>query len=220
MMYRVPGFGSAQRLSDYFKGLAPGLFLRELCLRPGAVGALCPSSRHLARHMAKQVPASGDGLVVELGAGTGVVTQALLDSGVPAHRLLVIEYSGPFVRRLRKRFPHLNVVQGNAADLRRLLPPEARVRAIVSSLPLCSLPAPMTHSILEQWQHLLHDNGVAIQFTYNLRRPKWKNQLRAQQTGSKIIWANLPPANISTFSFKTAKLPAPRHEHVSAEPYR
>lgn len=217
-MYRVPGLGPAQRLSDYLKGLAPGLFLRELCQRPGTVGAICPSSRHLARHMARQVPMSGDGLVVELGAGTGAVTQALLDNGVPPHRLLVVEYSAPFVRRLRKRFPHLNVVQGNAADLCRLLPPEARVQAIVSSLPLCSLPASMTDSILEQWKHLLHDNGVAVQFTYNLRRPKWKIQLQAQQTGSKIVWANLPPANISTFSFKTAKLSAPRHEHVSAEP--
>ncbi|HWL28771.1 MAG TPA: methyltransferase domain-containing protein [Burkholderiaceae bacterium] len=156
--------------------------------------------------MARQIPASSEGLVIELGGGTGSITQALLDHGVPPERLLVVEFSISFVRQLRQRFPQLNVIHGNAADLSLWVPSGTKVNAIVSSLPLCSLPEPITQSILHQWSMLLHEDGVAIQFTYNLRRPRWRKHIQARQTHSKIVWANLPPANITTFSFKTAKL--------------
>ncbi|MGB3289604.1 MAG: methyltransferase domain-containing protein [Burkholderiaceae bacterium] len=219
MLHRVLEFGRVGRVSDYLKSMAPGVFLHELCAKPGIIGAICPSSVYLARNMARQIPRDGNGLVVELGGGTGSVTQALLNHGISPDRLVVVEFSSLFVQRLRKRFPHVNVVHGNAADLGRLLPPDSQVDAIVSSLPLCSLPEPMTQSILEQWRQLLHEGGVAVQFTYNLRSPKWRKHLQAQQIDAKIVWANLPPAKISTFSFKTAKLPTP-HEFLPPEPPR
>ncbi len=211
-MLRVLRLGRAQRFSQYFKNIAPGIFLQELLNRPGAIGAICPSSRFLARRMARQIPASEDGLIIELGGGTGVITRALLDHGVAPERLKVIEFSSPFVQTLRERFPQVEVIHGNAADLCELIPKKTKVRAIVSSLPLCSLPEPITQSILEQWRTLLHDGGVAIQFTYNLRSPKWRRLVQARQTSSQLVWANLPPANITTFSFQSAKLPLSTHE--------
>src|SRR3546814_8261456 len=102
--------------------------------------------------MALEVPRADDGLVIELGGGTGVITQALLDQGVAPEKLMVIEYSNQFVQKLRTRFSNLNIVHGNAADLCQLVPQNQKVSAIVSSLPLCSLPAPMTRLILQQWQ--------------------------------------------------------------------
>lgn len=212
MVYRLLKLGHPRRVAHYFKNLAPGVFLQELCARPGAIGAICPSSPYLARRMAQQVP-EGDGIVVELGGGTGVITRALLDHGVPPQRLIVIELSSSFVQRLRDRFPDVRIVHGSAADLAQLIPQGEPIRAIVSSLPLCSLPAPISHAILDQWRILLNDDGVAVQFTYNLRRPGWRDSLRAQEIRSTVVWANLPPANISTFSFKTRKLTPPRHEH-------
>ncbi len=211
MMQRVLKLGRAQRVSEYLKNMAPGIFFQELYSRPGSIGAICPSSRYLARQMARQLPAADDGLIIELGGGTGVITRALLDHGVAPERLKVIEFSSPFVERLRQRFPDIEVIHGNAADLCELIPRDARIRAIVSSLPLCSLPDSITQSILRQWQTLLQDGGVAIQFTYNLRLPKWRSYLQAHQTDSKVVWANLPPANITTFSFKPAQ-PHPSHE--------
>ncbi|WP_353147944.1 methyltransferase domain-containing protein [Pollutimonas bauzanensis] len=212
MMLRGISLGRARRVSEYLKNIAPGVFFQELYNRPGAIGAICPSSRYLARQMARQVPVSDDGLIIELGGGTGVITRALLDHGVAPDRLKVVEFSSPFVQRLRQRFPHIDVIHGNAADLSLLLPPGMKIRAIVSSLPLCSLPEPITRAILQQWQLLLQDGGVAIQFTYNLRLPKWRAHLKARQTESKVVWANLPPANITTFSFTQAKLTHPSHE--------
>lgn len=201
MMHRVLRLGRAQRLADYVKKVAPGIFIQELCTRPGAIGAICPSSRYLAKHMAEQVPLDRDGLVIELGGGTGVITQALLDQGVDPDNLIVIEFSRPFVQRLRQRFSNVRIVHGNAAELCKLVPPGKKINAIVSSLPLCSLPPAVTRSILQQWQTLLHDEGVAIQFSYHLRTPKWRHYIAPKCTNSRIVWANLPPANITTFSF-------------------
>jgi len=199
-MHRVLQFRRATRLVEYVRNIAPRLFVQELAARPGAVGAICPSSRYLAAHMARQVPLDG-GLVVELGGGTGAITQALLAHGVRPADLLVVEHSSAFVQRLRNRFSHLDIVQGDAADLARLVPPGRKISAIVSSLPLCSLPPAKTRAILRQWQELLAPEGRAIQFTYSLRTPEWRRHLPASRTHSKIVWANLPPANIMTFSF-------------------
>ncbi|MBV6303654.1 methyltransferase domain-containing protein [Candidimonas humi] len=200
-MHRVLRFPHAERITGYIRNIAPGLFIQELFTQPGAVGAICPSSRYLARNMARQVPAESDGLVIELGAGTGAITQALLDHGVAPEDLMLVEYSRPFVQRLRQRFAGLNIVHGNAAELARLVPAGRKIRAIVSSLPLCSLPEHQTRAILQQWQTLLGRDGVAIQFSYHLRKPKWRQYMEPQHTRSRIVWANLPPANITTFTF-------------------
>ncbi|TAL86117.1 MAG: methyltransferase domain-containing protein [Candidimonas sp.] len=207
MMHRVLRFERAQRLNEYIKNIAPGIFIQEFFTQPGSIGAICPSSRYLARRMAQQVPRDTDGLVIELGGGTGVITQALLDQGIAPKNLMVVEYSRPFVRRLRERFSNVDIVHGNAADLCQLVPPKQKIKAIVSSLPLCSLPDHLTQMILQQWQTLLHENGVAIQFSYHLRTPKWRHYLTPKHTCSKMVWANLPPANITTFSFSEPSLP-------------
>lgn len=217
MMQRVLRLRQARQVSDYLKKLAPGVFLQEFCARPGTVGAICPSSRFLAHRMAREVAHYKDGLIIELGPGTGVVTKALLKQGVAPERLLVVEYSNRFVQRLRKQFPHVTIVHGNAADLCQIVPKGVKVSAIVSSLPLCSLPEAVTQSIVQQWQRLLHDSGIAVQFTYNLHRPKWHKHIQARQTGSSVVWANLPPAKVATFSFHTIKLSPPHHEHPPAE---
>jgi phospholipid N-methyltransferase len=197
------------------------MFLNELLARPAAVGAICPSSRFLARAMAR--PLSNLSLngphdyIIELGAGTGNVTQALLDQGVPPERLVVIELSKPFTARLRQRFPGLTIIQGSATDLASLLPPNARVRAIVSSLPLCSLPHPVMRTILQQWQSLLGpSNGLAVQFTYNLGQPVWAKHIGGTRTAQSVVWLNCPPARVSTYQFHpTAILP---HEFIPSQP--
>lgn len=175
------------------------LFVREWVGRPSAVGALCPSSRHLAREMADAVP-DGDGLVVELGGGTGAITAALLERGVAPRRLVVVERSPAFVQHLRRRFPDVSVVWGDARQLERLLPPGARVDAIVSCLPLRTLPRDDVTAIVDQCRRVLPADGVLIQFTYDLR-PPGRHPLGDPAfvaSGSRIVWANIPPARIVT----------------------
>lgn len=109
-------------------------FAKEMLLHPREVGAVCPSSPRLAQAMADCIP-DGEGLVAELGAGTGVVTEAIL-SRVPSSELVVLEQSADFCRILRDRYRNVRIIQGDAARLCSYIPQNVPIRAVVSSLPL------------------------------------------------------------------------------------
>jgi phospholipid N-methyltransferase len=172
------------------------LFARELVDNPGGIGAVWPSSRRLARSMAARVPRAGRGLVVELGAGTGIVTEALLDKGIDARRLLIVERSASFVAHLRQRFPQLTIVHGDAARLGAIVK-GVPVDSIVSSLPLRSLPEAEAAAITGQWPDLLAPRGIIVQFSYDLRAMNRRRVPGFAELGSAIVWANLPPARVT-----------------------
>jgi len=177
------------------------LFTREIWANPRAMGAACPSAPALASCMASRVPLDRDGLVVELGGGTGAVTAALLKHGVPPWKLVVIERSPTLVNHLRRRFPQLRVVQGDAAQLAQLLSHDRSrgVGGIVSSLPLRSLPPAVTRAIGHQFETLLDAGGLLVQYTYDLRGTQPGLLPYFRRRSSKIIWSNLPPARVEVF---------------------
>jgi phospholipid N-methyltransferase len=175
------------------------IFLREWAGNPRAMGAVCSSSRKLARGIAEMVPAIDEGYVVELGAGTGAVTRALLEAGVPAERLIVIERSEKLVDYLRHTFPGLHVLCGDAAQLTDLLQNDASVRAVVSSLPLFSLPESTVRAIMGQVGTALDRGGCFIQYTYALTRALPHVPGSFRRVTSKRILSNLPPARVDAF---------------------
>ncbi|MER1968371.1 methyltransferase domain-containing protein [Castellaniella sp. GW247-6E4] len=173
------------------------LFVGEWLRGPGSVGAVCSSSRWLARELASHAPI-GEGLVVELGAGTGIVTEALLERGISPGRLIVVERSEAFSGHLRRRFPGVTVICGDAAQLGTLLPQGLRIDALVSSLPLRSVPLTERHRIIEQWERTLDPDSALIQFTYDIR-PQTRTcscDQAFEVHDSRIVWANLPPARV------------------------
>ena len=97
-------------------------FLRSLLREPLSVGALVPSSRFLANLLVSDIEPGSR--VIELGAGTGAVTQAILNAGVFADDLTLIEQNEEFAALLRKRFPETTVLEANAVSFRRHLPPD------------------------------------------------------------------------------------------------
>ena len=185
---------------DLLRRSAPWVFVREFARRPNAVGSVWPSSSRLARQMAARVPAPGGRWVVQLGGGTGVLTQALLERGIGPERLIVVERSPVFARHLSKRFPRTQVVLGDAACLEQLLPPAVRAGSIVSSLPLLSLPRAEVSTILQQWHRVLPREGVAVQYTYNLGKVRLLGRNGFEIRDEDIIWRNLPPARIMVLS--------------------
>jgi phosphatidylethanolamine/phosphatidyl-N-methylethanolamine N-methyltransferase len=187
------------------KGCAPWLFAREMFSQPATVGAVWPSSGRLARSVASRVPRHGDGLVVELGGGTGAVTHALLQRGIAPGRLTVIECSPVFVRHLRARFPGVNILQGDAAELGELLPRGSCIDAIVSSLPLRSLPAREAEAIVAQWGALVGDGSIVVQFTYDLRDTEHLLLPGFRHRASDIVWANFPPARVLALEYRGAE---------------
>ena len=179
---------------------AEGLFFARWLAAPHKVGALIPASRHLARAMAEQiVPESG--LVVELGAGTGSVTRALIAAGLSCENLVVVERDPAFCRLLTKTFPGVSVLCGDALRLRALLAPLgiARVGAIVSSLPLLSMPGPTRQRIVEECFALLPANGMLVQYTYGAFSPLRRRKSGLKGEIAERVWRNFPPAAVWRF---------------------
>src|SRR5579875_4182805 len=117
-------------------------FIRTWIGKPISTGAVMPSGKALAAAMARYVDPHAEGPVVELGPGTGPVTEALVQRGIDPSRLVLVEFNPDFCRLLRSRYPAATVVQGDAYRLRRLLDTYLRepAAAIVSSLPLLTKP--------------------------------------------------------------------------------
>ena len=142
------------------------------------------------------------GLVVELGPGTGPVTEALLARGVAPERLLLVEYSATFCALLRARFPQVRVIQGDAYRLADTLADavDGPVSAIVSSLPLLNKRDGERHALLDQAFELMGPDGLFVQFTYGMTSPipLEKSGKRPAFFGEadKPVWLNLPPARV------------------------
>src|SRR6266568_513759 len=117
-------------------------FIRSWIEKPLTTGAVTPSGRALARTMAAYIDPSRPGPVIELGPGTGPVTEALLAQGIDPSRLVLVEFNPVFCRLLRSRYPAATVVQGDAYRLKHLLGSLMRepAAAVVSGLPLFTKP--------------------------------------------------------------------------------
>jgi len=179
----------------------------ELLNNPGPVGSAVPSSRFLARRMASFLPRSPKGYIVELGAGTGAITDALLKRGIPADRILPVERSETMVKLLRRRFPSLSIALGDATELRLLLktwlPNDAlEISYVVSSLPLRSLPENVVVSIVQEIYHVLPEHGKLLQYTYDLRKTPHPFLANFKRCRTTVVWANIPPARVDVFEKK------------------
>src|SRR5215216_6055186 len=96
-------------------------FIRSWLEKPLAIGAVTPSGRVLARSMAHYVDPRVSGPVIELGPGTGPVTEALIERGVAEERLVLVEFNPTFCQLLRARFHKATVLQGDAYGVLRRL---------------------------------------------------------------------------------------------------
>jgi len=139
-----------------------------------------------------------------LGAGTGAITRQLLKSGLEGHQLVSVERSNAMSEHLRKTFPELTVLEGDACELRVLLKQHLglgvdAVSSIVSGLPLRSLPGQVVDAIVSEVYQTLSPGGRFIQFTYDIR-PRANPVLSAfRRKETRIIWANFPPARVDVY---------------------
>jgi len=171
-----------------------GEFLRGLISDPKGVSAPTPSSPALARAIAAEVDPLRDGLVIELGPGTGVVTQALLEHGIPAQRVVAIEQEPSFVGLMRERFPQVTVCDGDALLFENCIPVGAKVAAVVSGLPLLNLPLPTRCSLLRRALRRQGRGGRFIQLSYGWQPPALPEP--GTDLNGKIVWRNFPPAHV------------------------
>lgn len=173
-------------------------FIRSWLERPLSTGAVTPSGRVLARTMARYVSPGMAGPVVELGPGTGPVTEALIAKGIAPERLVLVEFNPTFCQLLRTRFPAATVVQGDAYGMRRLLTGllQQPAAAIVSGLPLVTKPVRMRLRLLRDALELLRPGAPFVQFTYAVVPPIPNRLAGVRAEASERIWKNMPPARV------------------------
>jgi phosphatidylethanolamine/phosphatidyl-N-methylethanolamine N-methyltransferase len=176
-------------------------FLKSWIDNPLRVGAVMPSGKYLARAMARAVDPSVPGPIIELGPGTGPVTEALVARGIAPDRLVLVEYDADFCARLRLRFPTATVVQGDAYHLAQtlagLLPVPAA--AVVSSLPLTTKPDRVCIQLAQDAFSLMRPGAPFVQFTYGVTSPVPRRIAGMSAQDSPRVWRNVPPARVWTY---------------------
>ena len=179
-------------------------FVKTFVRAPRQTGSICPSSKALVSALVRAVPQKDCGLVVDLGAGTGIITEELLSTGVPPRSVVAVECCEPLVRGLRRKFPEVLVLGEDARDLNRLLAvnhTDEPVRAIVSSLPFRSMPNRIVDAIAYEMKEVLQQRGgCLIQYSYLwwLRYPLRKYGFIPQRRF--LVFKNVPPAVVEVYT--------------------
>ena len=176
-------------------------FLKGFLLTPRSIGAVLPSSASLAQAMTDHIDTNKEGFILELGPGTGAITQAILKTGLDPSRLIALELSPSFSKELQKRFPGITVIEGSASELVSLIK-EKNIHTIISSLPLRSLPKATRQKILASIQNILEPNDIFIQFTYSFLEDRNYYPDNAELIETVTVWQNIPPAKVQVFQMK------------------
>jgi phosphatidylethanolamine/phosphatidyl-N-methylethanolamine N-methyltransferase len=164
------------------------------------VAAYGPSSPALARAVAVAAKVGRDGPVIELGAGTGALTDALVDEGVSPDRLVLFESDAGFADILRRRYPQARIIGGNAYGVVDI-PGLGNAAAIVSGLPLVQVPAaPRAKFVIDCLRTLGRPGARFVQLTYMPASPVPLGLLHGIEADvSRTIWANFPPARVWSY---------------------
>lgn len=179
-------------------------FLRAFLRAPARVGAICPSSRALARAMLAGCRLDQARLVIELGPGTGVFTREIVQAAGAQTRILALEVDERAVARLRQGFPRVDVYHDSAEAIQRYVALSGLPHAdyIISGLPWASMPAMQQNSIMRNVVAALGPGGIFTTFAYlharvipaGRRYRRLLNGLFCEVHVSQTIWRNLPPA--------------------------
>jgi phosphatidylethanolamine/phosphatidyl-N-methylethanolamine N-methyltransferase len=178
-------------------------FMLEAVNNPRDIGAVVPSSPNLALAMARWLPWEPGAKVLELGAGTGAVTKMLLKQGLAAERLLAVEKSPKLAAMLRKQFPLVRVVEGDAFDLGRLVaehdPDPEPYALVISSLPLLNFPQHEGMELAALIRDVLRPGGLLVQYSYNLVKGREERLYCFRRVASEIVLVNVPPAKVTVY---------------------
>ena len=186
---------------------AASLFFASWLRAPFKVASIVPSSRHLGAAIADQIDPAHPGWVVELGAGTGPVTERLLARGVAPKRLFVLERDPALVGYLRERYPEPVVVEGDAFQLPELLARYGvdQVHAVVCGIPLLSMPKADATRLVRTCLDILEPDGRLYQYTYSLFSPLPYRELGLAVRRVRRILFNIPPAAVWTYGLAESR---------------
>jgi phosphatidylethanolamine/phosphatidyl-N-methylethanolamine N-methyltransferase len=177
------------------------LFFRQWLRSPKSMGSILPSSMALARAVTSAVAWEPGQTVVELGAGTGAISQGLLEKGMPSDALMMIELDEQLYDYLRNRFPGVRVVHGDATRLSEIVAEQeiCAVSTVVSGLPMVNMPFDFQRAIVEESVKSLLPSGYLLQYSYSPLSPIPAKKLGVKAELVRFVLRNVPPATVWRF---------------------
>ncbi len=180
-------------------------FIHKLLKSPKTIGAVAPSSKRLCRAMIKAIGVDKNTIYVEVGVGTGVMTQQLIEAGIAQENMYLFENELGFIEKLKQQFPKAHVIHGDVQHLQKYLSEMGveKTSKIISSLPFKSLPKIVGENILSQFNKTLTDDGKIVQFTYGINEPypkTFKTTHSFTVSRQAYIPQNIPPATVWLYS--------------------
>jgi len=172
-------------------------FIRQFFKQNKMVGSLIPSSRFLAKKILKNIPFNEAKVIVELGPGTGIFTEKIMQRLNPDTHFVVIELNDVFYHNLKTKVIQENchIIHGSASDLQKILSDLGFQKAdcIISSLPLSNFPKDLRVEIMQAIMNCLNPKGTFIQFQYTLQSKKHFERIFSHVTIDYAAF-NFPPA--------------------------
>lgn len=174
------------------------LFFRQWLRSPKSMGSVIPSSRALARAVAQEVAWQPGQWVVELGGGTGAISQGLIERGIPRDRLIVIELDGPLYAYLKERLTGCLVIQGDATRLGEILARHevGEIGTVISGLPMVGMPFEFQRAIIEQGFKVMKPGSFMLQYSYSPVTPIPAAKLGIEAKMARYVLWNFPPAAV------------------------
>jgi phosphatidylethanolamine/phosphatidyl-N-methylethanolamine N-methyltransferase len=175
----------------------PVMFFRRWLANPLQMGSVIPSSAALCERIVRHAKWNAEQVVVELGAGTGVISRALLASGLAPGRLVVVEIAHDMAEHLRSVLPGALVVEGDARALPALLPAHlhGKIGTVICGIPLVLLPAAEQRRFIDAIEAVAPGVGF-LHFSYCATSPLPAR--RHGLTARREAWTplNFPPASV------------------------
>lgn len=180
------------------------LFFRQWLRSPKSMGSVIPSSRALAKAVAAEVAWQPGQYVVELGGGTGAISQGLIDRGIPRDRLIVIELDGALHAYLKERLTGCLVIQGDATRLPEILARHqvGEIGTVISGLPMVGMPFEFQQAIIDQGFKVMPKGSFMLQYSYSPIPPIPAAKLDVDAKIARYVLWNFPPAAVWKYTKK------------------
>ncbi|MDX1683032.1 MAG: methyltransferase domain-containing protein [Phycisphaeraceae bacterium] len=178
--------------------------LRSFIKRPGQVGAIAPSSGHLANRMVEWIEWDQVRHVAEFGPGTGVFTEVIIERCADDANFFAIERCPQLAQRVRDRCPDVTIFEDSVENVVECCEKIGidQLDAVICGLPWASFPADLQERCLEALRAALRPEGQFVTFAYwqGMLLPaahRFRRRLDdyfGDVHRSRTVWRNLPPA--------------------------
>jgi phosphatidylethanolamine/phosphatidyl-N-methylethanolamine N-methyltransferase len=188
------------------------LFFKKWLKSPVQLGSFAPISIKLANLTANQLTIKEDTIIVEIGAGTGKLTRAILAKGVNVKKLAVVEIDKTMclfikhsLQRLYDSGAELKVIEGDACNLAELIPHEwiSKVDYVVSNIPLFNMEDTIRKKIISAALGVLNPiSGSIVHVSCSPISPIKFMGSEILQKRVVSLWNNVPPGFVWKFTQK------------------